>query len=99
MCNPMETFFSYAHEDEALMDDVRRQLIVHERNEIILKWHDRMIPTGSSWCRQIDDRLERAAIILLFMSPHFIKSQYCCEIEGQTALQRRKHPHNEDSLN
>jgi hypothetical protein len=27
---PLEIFFSYAHEDENLMDDVRRQLIVYE---------------------------------------------------------------------
>lgn len=88
LSEPLEIFFSYAHEDESLMDDVRRQLIVHERNGRILKWHDRMIPTGSSWGKQIDDRLEQAAIILLFMSPHFIESRYCYEIEGQTALKR-----------
>jgi hypothetical protein len=28
----IEIFFSYAHADEALMDEVRRQLIIHERN-------------------------------------------------------------------
>jgi hypothetical protein len=27
---PLEIFFSYAHEDEDLMNDVRRQLIVYE---------------------------------------------------------------------
>ena len=70
------------------MDDVRRQLIVHERNGRILKWHDRMIPSGSDWGQHIDDRLERAHIILLFMSPHFIESRYCYEIEGQAALKR-----------
>ena len=32
MKGPIETFFSYAHDDEPLMDDVRRQLIVYERN-------------------------------------------------------------------
>ena len=39
-----EIFFSYAHRDEDLMDEVRRQLIVFERQGEILKWHDRMIP-------------------------------------------------------
>jgi hypothetical protein len=42
----VEIFFSYAHEDEDLMNDVRRQLIVEERNGRIVKWHDRMIPAG-----------------------------------------------------
>ena len=50
----LEIFFSYAHEDEALMHDVRRQLIVHERNGRILKWYDRQIPPGDDWRDQID---------------------------------------------
>ena len=32
MNDPIKIFFSYAHEDEELMNDVRRQLIVEERN-------------------------------------------------------------------
>jgi hypothetical protein len=66
---PLEIFFSYAHEDEDLMNDVRRQLIVYERNGRILKWHDRMIPLGTEWRGQIDLRLEAARVVLLFMSP------------------------------
>lgn len=88
MSNPIEIFFSYAHEDEALMNDVRRQLIVFERNGKILKWHDRMIPPGTEWRHQIDIRLNQAKIILLFVSPHFIESQYCYEVEGEMALKR-----------
>src|SRR5262249_43623006 len=84
----LEIFFSYAHEDEDLMNDVRRQLIVYERNGRILKWHDRMIPPGKEWRGQIDARLEAAQIVLLFLSPHFIESRYCYEVEGQVALQR-----------
>ena len=90
MSDPIEIFFSYAHEDEDLMDDVRRQLIVYERNGQILKWHDRMISAGGDWKSEIDHRLTNARIVLLFMSPHFIESRYCYEIEGETALQRHK---------
>jgi len=86
----VEIFFSYAHEDEDLMNDVRRQLVVEERNGRILKWHDRMIPPGADWQGQIDRRLNRAAIILLFVSPHFIESRYCYEVEGQAALRRHE---------
>lgn len=84
----IEIFFSYAHEDEKLMDEVRRQLIVFEREKRIVKWHDRKIPPGSEWKNHIDNRLRNAKIILLFMSPHFIESKYCYEIEGQEALKR-----------
>ncbi len=88
MDSPLNIFFSYAHEDEELMNDVRRQLIVYERNGQILKWHDRMIPPGTKWRDQIDGRLKTAEIVLLFMSPHFIESRYCYEVEGKVALER-----------
>ena len=85
-----EIFFSYAHEDTDLMNDVRRQLIVFERNGRIRKWHDRMIPAGTEWRGQIDARLNAAQIVLLCMSPHFIESRYCYEVEGRAALQRHR---------
>jgi TIR domain len=84
----IEIFFSYAHEDEALMNEVRRQLVVYERNGRILKWHDRQIPVGTEWRSLIDWRLNQAKIVLLFVSPHFMDSRYCYEIEGQVALRR-----------
>ena len=87
---PIEIFFSYAHEDEALMDVVRLQLVVRERLGEIVKWHDRMIPAGNEWRTQIDNRIERAHVILLFMSPHFLASRYCYEIEGEIALRRHR---------
>src|SRR6516162_2964986 len=88
MDRPLEIFFSYAHEDEDLMNDVRRQLIVYERNGRILKWHDRMISPGAEWRERIDSRPEAAQVVLLFMSPHFIESRYCYEIEGEVALRK-----------
>lgn len=87
---PIEIFFSYAHEDEDLMNVVRLQLVVRERLGEIVKWHDRMIPAGDEWRNQIDDRIERAHVILLFMSPHFLASRYCYQIEGEVALRRHR---------
>jgi TIR domain len=90
MYRPIDIFFSYAHKDEPLMNDVRRQLIVYERKGRILKWHDRQIPPGSDWRTQIDGRLNTAQIVLLFISPDFIESRYCYEIEAESALRRRE---------
>lgn len=70
------------------MDEIRRQLIVYERTRRILKWHDRKIRPGAEWQNEIDERLKRARIILLFMSPHFIESKYCYNVEGQEVLRR-----------
>jgi hypothetical protein len=87
---PAEIFFSYAHEDEDLMHDVRRQLIVYDRQKLILKWYDRLIPPGGVWAAEIDERLRQARIILLFVSPHFIESQYCYHVEMTEALRRHE---------
>jgi hypothetical protein len=88
MIRPIDIFFSYAHEDEALMDEVRRQLIGYDRRGIIRKWHDRQIAPGSNWRGQIDERLFRSDIILLFITPHFIESRYCYDVEMAEALRR-----------
>jgi hypothetical protein len=72
------------------MDQVRRQLVIFERHGKILKWHDRDIPPGREWEGQIDERLRGAHLILLFVSPHFIESRYCWEVEVRTALERHE---------
>lgn len=87
---PIEIFFSYAHEDEDLMNDVRRQFIVFERNGQILKWYDRMIKPGQEWANNIHSKLLQAQIILLFVSPSFIESKYCYHIEVKEALKRHE---------
>lgn len=90
MASPIEIFFSYAHEDEKLIDDVRRQLILFERQGLIQKWHYRQIPPGTEWKGQIDARLMAAQIILLFVSPHFFESDYCYDEEMTEALRRHE---------
>jgi hypothetical protein len=90
MSNPIDIFFSYAHEDEKLMHSCRQQLVLFERQELIRKWHDRQIPPGSDWKGQIDERLRAARIILLFISPHFFDSDYCYDAEMMEALRRER---------
>jgi hypothetical protein len=86
----IDIFFSYAHTDEELMNDVKRQLIVFERNGQIRKWHDRQIQPGEDWEKLIDERLLEADIILLLISPAFIESKFCYNIEMKMALERHK---------
>lgn len=87
---PIEIFFSYAHKDGRLMDSVRRQLILYDRLHFIEKWYDRKILPGQDFTRMIDERLALAKIILLFVSPHFIESKYCYDVEMQEALRRHQ---------
>lgn len=86
----IEIFLSYAHADEELMNSVRQQLVVFEREGQIIKWYDREIPPGIEWKSQIDQRLKRAQIILLFVSPSFLESKYCYDIEVKEALKQHK---------
>ena len=85
---PVEIFFSYAREDEHIMNDVRRQFVIYERKGWIIKWYDRQIFPGQNWNNQIDEHLHKAQIILLFISPYFIESDYCYNLEMVTALDR-----------
>ena len=54
--SPVEIFFSYAHEDEALMDAVRRQLIVFERKGLLIKRYDREIV--EAYLRELGTKLK-----------------------------------------
>jgi len=88
MPRPIDLFFSYAHADTALMHQVRQQLVHFDRQNIIRKWYDRMIKPGEEWEGKIDMNLRQADIILLFLSPDFLESQYCYKVEMPLALQR-----------
>ena len=90
MQRPIEVFFSYAHEDESLMDEVRRQLVVFDRQGLIRKWHDRLIPPGADWRGRNDERLANSDVILLFVSPNFFDSDYCYEAEMTEAMRRHQ---------
>lgn len=87
---PIEVFFSYAHEDEALRDEVAKHLKLLERQEVIKGWHDRKIGPGSRWKGAIDEHLKSARIILLLVSADFLASDYCYDIEMKTALELDK---------
>ena len=88
MNQPVEIFFSYAHEDEALVKEVQKQLCIFKRLLAISPWHDRKILPGADWKGQIDEHLRSARVILLFVSTDFIASDYCYGVEMDEALRR-----------
>jgi hypothetical protein len=61
-----------------------------KRQDIIQDWHDRDISAGTEWARQISTQLETADIILLLISPDFIASDYCWDIELKRAMERHE---------
>jgi hypothetical protein len=70
----------------------RRTLETHldllKRQNYISLWHDRRISAGTEWKGQIDTHLESAELILLLISPDFLDSDYCYDIELKRALAR-----------
>jgi len=81
-------FFSYSHKDEALRDRLEQALIMLQREGLIEAFHDRRIPPGDLLDPAIDAELERADIILFLLSPDFLSSRYCYDLEMARALER-----------
>jgi hypothetical protein len=84
----LDVFYSYAHADEALRLELEKALALLRRQQHIVGWHDRAIDPGSEWQEQIDARIRSAHIILLLISPDFMASSYCYDIELKLALER-----------
>jgi TIR domain len=84
----MKLFFSYAHKDEHLRDQLATHISLLKRQNIITDWHDRNITAGTDWAQAIDDNLNTADIILLLISSDFLASDYCYDKEMTRALER-----------
>lgn len=82
-------FFSYAHCDETLRDELETHLATLKR-EGVITWHDRRMAAGDVLDHAISTELEKAQIILLLVSPDFLDSTYCYEREMATALERQR---------
>ena len=88
--SPVILFYSYAHKDEPLRNELEKHLSLLQRQGIIKTWHDRKIAPGTNWVQAIDSHLKEATIILLLISPDFMASDYCYSNEMQFALDRHK---------
>jgi hypothetical protein len=83
-------FFSYAHRDETLRDELAKHLSLLQNQKVIAGWHDRQIPAGTEWAGAIDAHLDNAQIILLLISADFMASTYCYGIEMTRAMERHE---------
>ena len=81
-------FFSYSHKDESLRNELEVHLAMLKREGTIEAWHDRKIVAGDELDKSISAELEKAEVILLLVSPDFLASQYCYEVEFQRAMER-----------
>ena len=84
----VKLFISYSHKDEALQEQLVTHLAPLKKQKVIEAWHDRQIQAGMNWENQIDDKLNIADIVLLLISPDFVASDYCSNIEIEQAMKR-----------
>ena len=84
----LEVFYSYAHEDEGLRQDLDRHLSGLQHAGLVNIWHDRKIGAGDEWRDEIDAHIRSAHIILFLVSPYFLASDYCYDVEVNIALAR-----------
>ncbi len=85
---PIEILFSYTHTDEKLRDQLENHLAALKRKKRIICWHDRCIRAGLIWKTQISVHLNTADIIVFLVSPDFLSSDYCNNVEVKRALER-----------
>jgi hypothetical protein len=83
-------FFSYSHADEALRDQLEKQLSLLKRKGVIEVWHDRRIDAGRDFANEIDHHVETDDIFLLLVSADFLASDYCYDKEMKRAMERHE---------
>jgi len=89
----VELFYSYAHLDALLCQELRNHLTGLKRSGLIRGWYDHEIEPGSEWSVEIKEAMERAGIILLLVSADFLASEYINHIEVPFALERHQSGH------
>ena len=89
----LKLFICYSHQDNLDDNPYIEQFKSHtaplKNNGLIEEWYDREILPGEDYQNKIDNNLEDADIICLFISANFLSSKYCMD-EKEKALKLRK---------
>ncbi|MFT3942083.1 toll/interleukin-1 receptor domain-containing protein [Rhodopseudomonas sp.] len=83
-------FFSYSHKDEELRDQLETHLAMLRNQGLIDSWHDRRILAGDDFDHAINSQINTADVILLLVSPDFLASRYCYDVEVRRAMERQQ---------
>ena len=78
-------FVSYAHKNDAAVLEIISTL----QSRGFRVWYDEGIEAGSEWPESIASHLERAQLVLAFLSPAYLRSDNCRK-EMHYALTKRK---------
>src|SRR5258708_26790507 len=81
-------YIACAPEDHAVREKLETHLSTLQRLYQLTWWHKHRIDPGQERSREIESHLRHADIVLLLISPHFLKSDECFHVEMQSALKR-----------
>jgi TIR domain len=85
---PVRLFLAFAYQDRSFYEDLVTQLASLKWVGMIDDWHEYEIPPAKDWQQVQNERLTQADIILLLISPDFIKSDYYYSVQMKQALER-----------
>jgi len=89
----LKLFISYSHQDNhdknPYIEQFKKHIVPLKDKGLIEDWYDREILPGKDYQKEIDNNLEDADIICLFISADFLSSNNCKK-EKKKALELRK---------
>lgn len=86
----IKVFISYSHKDEKYKDSLEEHLTPLKRSGVIDTWNDRKITAGDEWRSEISENLETSSVIIFLVSPSFLASEYCYEVEARRAIEMQE---------
>ena len=84
----MKAFISYSHINDHALKRLHTHLVVLRRDHHINEWYDREILAGDDVDQEISEQLETCELFLALVSPDYLASGYCYDIEMTRALER-----------
>lgn len=80
---------SYSHRDEEHINEFIKHIAPFKNNGLIEDWYDRKLIAGQEFQDNIDNNLENADVICLFISANFLSSNVCMK-EKRNAVELKK---------
>lgn len=86
MSDTIKVFLSYSHLDTNLKDIFVRHLNSITLVQDVTVWTDDKLHGGQRWNQEINKKLLGSQLVLLLISPDFIASEYCYNVELRNAI-------------
>jgi hypothetical protein len=81
-------FISYSHVDTNVLDRLHTHMAILKQEGKVSAWFDREILPGGDLDFSINEKLIAADIFIAIVSPDYLHSKYCYQIEFKAALSR-----------